>query len=489
MAELEHIFITELPLTEALSADDNFIISQVQSGGQYVSKRIAYDSLSSAVRGNINGHISSIVDAAVDGLDGRISANTRGVSALSSDLSAVTDAVVKMANCIQQTRAEVSSVRPLSGFSVAADSGISALSVGQFKWKLRHTNSVAAKTSASLVKVKYDAQGHVTGSTAVTYGDVTGLGSFVTGAGDGLELDGGSVSLKNATRDQLGGVKVGQGIDVNDGVISVDVPVYDAGVGLSKSGTTFNLVQAGEDQLGGVKVGDNLSVDGDGRLCTWGEASEDAPGVVRLGFTAEPAARNYPLQMTDSGAYVHVPWEGGGGGGGGDLPSGDVSVAPFEVISSLQYANGGIGSVGRSSAVSAAIFQLSSQVSAVSASVPTNYISRDNAGMSYDTQEGALYLYAGQPEPVAQAAVPAILTAGVVSDMVVDDGEGMPSSVPGAFLELCSNAGAGTDAPRMADVYVSIPDMVRQLSSVGMVEQWTFTLDDSSTVTKNVVVV
>lgn len=39
-----------------------------------------------------------------------------------------------------------------------------------------HSNSVAAVTTAGFLKLKYDAQGHITGTTAVTKDDITGLG-------------------------------------------------------------------------------------------------------------------------------------------------------------------------------------------------------------------------------------------------------------------------------------------------------------------------
>lgn len=41
---------------------------------------------------------------------------------------------------------------------------------------INHSNSVSAVTTASLLKVKYDAQGHVTGSAAIAKADITGLG-------------------------------------------------------------------------------------------------------------------------------------------------------------------------------------------------------------------------------------------------------------------------------------------------------------------------
>lgn len=41
---------------------------------------------------------------------------------------------------------------------------------------INHSNSVSAVTTASLLKVKYDEQGHVTGSAAIAKADITGLG-------------------------------------------------------------------------------------------------------------------------------------------------------------------------------------------------------------------------------------------------------------------------------------------------------------------------
>lgn len=41
---------------------------------------------------------------------------------------------------------------------------------------INHANSVTAVTTASMLKVKYDAQGHITGSSSITKSDITGLG-------------------------------------------------------------------------------------------------------------------------------------------------------------------------------------------------------------------------------------------------------------------------------------------------------------------------
>ena len=57
-----------------------------------------------------------------------------------------------------------------------AEGGITLASGNKFK----HTNSVDAVSSSSLLKITYDAYGHITGSSAVTRDDIGGLGIPIT---------------------------------------------------------------------------------------------------------------------------------------------------------------------------------------------------------------------------------------------------------------------------------------------------------------------
>lgn len=57
-----------------------------------------------------------------------------------------------------------------------AEGGITLASGNKFK----HTNSVDAVSSSSLLKITYDAYGHITGSSAVTSEDIAGLGVQIT---------------------------------------------------------------------------------------------------------------------------------------------------------------------------------------------------------------------------------------------------------------------------------------------------------------------
>jgi len=57
-------------------------------------------------------------------------------------------------------------------YGVVESSGLTLNSDNNFK----HTNSVSARTAESLCKIKYDAQGHITGSTPIAQADITNLG-------------------------------------------------------------------------------------------------------------------------------------------------------------------------------------------------------------------------------------------------------------------------------------------------------------------------
>ena len=65
-----------------------------------------------------------------------------------------------------------------------------------------HSNSVTAITTAGLYKVKYDAQGHITGTTTVAKSDITGLGipgsDTTYSAGTGLSLSGTTFNHSNS---------------------------------------------------------------------------------------------------------------------------------------------------------------------------------------------------------------------------------------------------------------------------------------------------
>lgn len=107
------------------------------------------------------------------------------------------------------------------------------------------------------------------GKVSVIIGD--GL-EIVTKEGSALPEDvNGKVTLKKATNNSLGGVKIGEGITVTeDGTISAKGKEYIQGEGINITDNIISLNTASTETLGGVKVGKGLKISADGTLETNG---------------------------------------------------------------------------------------------------------------------------------------------------------------------------------------------------------------------------
>ena len=107
------------------------------------------------------------------------------------------------------------------------------------------------------------------GKVSVIIGD--GL-EIVTKEGSALPEDvNGKVTLKKATNNSLGGVKIGEGITVaEDGTISAEGKEYIQGEGINITDNIISLNTASTETLGGVKVGKGLKISADGTLETNG---------------------------------------------------------------------------------------------------------------------------------------------------------------------------------------------------------------------------
>ena len=107
------------------------------------------------------------------------------------------------------------------------------------------------------------------GKVSVIIGD--GL-EIVTKEGSALPEDvNGKVTLKKATNNSLGGVKIGEGITVaEDGTISVEGKEYIQGEGINITDNIISLNTASTETLGGVKVGKGLKISANGTLETEG---------------------------------------------------------------------------------------------------------------------------------------------------------------------------------------------------------------------------
>lgn len=116
------------------------------------------------------------------------------------------------------------------------------------------------------------------GKVSVIIGD--GL-EIVTKEGSALPEDvNGKVTLKKATNNSLGGVKIGEGITVTeDGTISAEGKEYIQGEGINITDNIISLNVASTEALGGVKVGKGLKISSDGTLESNGGSYTAGDGI------------------------------------------------------------------------------------------------------------------------------------------------------------------------------------------------------------------
>lgn len=320
--DIAHKFVTELTEATKILGSDYVLLSQRdENDSEYMSRKLTYSKLCSAVAADFAGVVSSQVSGAISALELSVRSGFQAVDEISGTVSQAISAVVKVANCVQKNKSDISALNSttseipkLSCMQISAGNGLSSVRADrQYKWAIGHAKTVSALPSCELRNMAYDEYGHVTSSVATTSSDLVGLGSFVTGAGRGLSSDGHTVSLVNATSAEIGGVKAGDNLAVSeDGTLSAKDTTYSAGSGLSLSGGRFTLVNATSSQAGGVKVGANLSVSEDGVLCAAyvGPATALSAGVIRLNFKEDPdtAKNQYAVRTSPLGdAYVYVP--------------------------------------------------------------------------------------------------------------------------------------------------------------------------------------
>lgn len=100
--------------------------------------------------------------------------NADNISALCATSEKTVSAVVKMANCIQQNKTDISSLSAkFNDFS--GENGISVGKTESDGWRIGHTNGVSPE-DLGFFKFSYDSNGHVLSSVKVDYADITGLG-------------------------------------------------------------------------------------------------------------------------------------------------------------------------------------------------------------------------------------------------------------------------------------------------------------------------
>lgn len=122
--------------------------------------------------------------------------------------------------------------------------------------KYVHPASAAGAKSSGLYKIATDANGHVTGATAVTKTDITNLG----------------------------------------------IPAQD-----TNTNTTYELTKSGSTITLTGSDGSKTSVTDADTNTTYGKASSSTYGLIKVGYPE--SGKNYPIELNSSGqAYVNVPW-------------------------------------------------------------------------------------------------------------------------------------------------------------------------------------
>lgn len=114
-----------------------------------------------------------------------------------------------------------------------------------------------------------------------------------------------SYVLPAATKTTLGGIKVGDGLNINNGVLSVNA-----------SSIGYQLPTATTSVLGGIKVGSTLTIS-NGVLNvknSFGVATKSTLGGIKIGYTEDEENGLYAVKLdSNNRAYVEVTNTGGGG--------------------------------------------------------------------------------------------------------------------------------------------------------------------------------
>lgn len=206
-----------------------------------------------------------------------------------------------------------------------AEGGITLASGNKFK----HTNSVDAVSSSSLLKITYDEYGHITGSSAVTSDDIAKLGVSITDNnttykltigtttnGDPNGVDLGTLESKAATVNgtDLSLVTTGEKAAWNAKTSNKGTVTSVTGTqGLTGSGTTTATLKANlksytpnSNVIGGKLYG--VELDKDGKLAVnvpWTDTNNKVTSVDNhykpTGFTAKTSSDLYKLTIDAAG--------------------------------------------------------------------------------------------------------------------------------------------------------------------------------------------
>ena len=124
--------------------------------------------------------------------------------------------------------------------------------------------------------------------TPTSYATVDTYG--IVRIGTGINVNNGNISLSIASNSSLGGVKIGNNLYIeSDGKLNVTIPI------------------ASNSSLGGVKIGNNLYIESDGKLnVTIPKASSSVYGGIKVN-TKSDDSYNVEVKMDSETGFLYVP--------------------------------------------------------------------------------------------------------------------------------------------------------------------------------------
>ena len=217
--QADYTLVSWLEEAESALTSDLFLVSQLDNPeapeSEYVSRKLPYQQLCSLMLQDVGNLASAAASSYIGDLCAVVYKNKDGISAISDLLDDTVSAVIKMANCIQVNKSNISAISSFLLHNVEGKDGISVqlplnLSSSS-KLYIGHSGKIAATSTLQMKKFKYDSYGHITGIGDITSADILALGNIISGGRIGLSVNSTNkkvLDLKAATAAELGGVKI-----------------------------------------------------------------------------------------------------------------------------------------------------------------------------------------------------------------------------------------------------------------------------------------
>lgn len=317
--QADYTLVSWLEEAESALVNDYYLVSQLDTDtNETISKKLPYSKLCALVLNGIDDRVSATCSAYLEDLSAKIDTLSIDLSSTSCLLDDTVSAVIKMANCIQTNKSNISSISSFMLNNVVGENGISVTMPANLsstsKLKIGHQKSTTA-AETGLYKLGYDKYGHISSRADVLISDILDLGSIISGAGEGLVADQSkhTLSLSAATATTLGGIKVGDNLSITDGTLSARDTTYgpatSSDIGLVKPGE--NLAVAADGTLSArdttYSAGQGLTMSG--TTFQLSSASPGSIGGIKVGAKRDSQKRVYPVTLSSNGcAYVSVDW-------------------------------------------------------------------------------------------------------------------------------------------------------------------------------------